>query len=486
MSSLKRLGSRRSLRASFSSPALTREDSSSRRKTSRMSWCGTPSSRNAQVVVTKSTSMGSCDPPQMDQDIVGWEEGKAFEVEAHEYLSRMTKETQFFDQEREDALPRFDLKEVVRGTLLGRGGFSAVHEVKSLSLEPSEDNMSDDAKDDRRVMSRMCIRNGDARYAMKKVAVDGRREPQRYMKGLLDLAIEMKFLSVMEHPHLIKIRAVSTAEPCTGNYFILLDRLYDTLGQRIVSWKRQSWKALSMKKKLFGGLKINDTLTATRLIAALDIGSALLHMHANSIIYRDLKPENVGFDVRDDVKVFDLGLAKEVHPHEAHKDGTYHLTGMTGSLRYMAPEVAVKKPYNSSADVYSFGILLWQILSMDIPFKGLNVQLHHELVIGKGIRPDLPAKWPQGWKTLVRKCWAGKLADRPPMERVLDDLRSSLSTMHGSSEDFGMDVSARTNKSIEQLFMSGRSNKSIDQSSPHVGGLSSFIAKSTTAIGMQN
>jgi serine/threonine protein kinase len=57
-----------------------------------------------------------------------------------------------------------------------------------------------------------------------------------------------------------------------------------------------------------------------------------------SIIYRDLKPDNIGFDVRGDVKIFDLGLAKEIDPKKKLPDGTYNLTADTGSLRYMAPE----------------------------------------------------------------------------------------------------------------------------------------------------
>lgn len=56
-----------------------------------------------------------------------------------------------------------------------------------------------------------------------------------------------------------------------------------------------------------------------------------------SVIYRDIKPDNIGFDVRGTVKVFDLGLAKEIHP-PGGISGLYNLTGETGSPRYMSPE----------------------------------------------------------------------------------------------------------------------------------------------------
>jgi len=54
-------------------------------------------------------------------------------------------------------------------------------------------------------------------------------------------------------------------------------------------------------------------------------------------MYRDLKPDNIGFDVRGDVKIFDFGLAREFPKKELMTNGTYKMSGKTGSLRYMAP-----------------------------------------------------------------------------------------------------------------------------------------------------
>src|SRR5688500_1531551 len=87
-----------------------------------------------------------------------------------------------------------------------------------------------------------------------------------------------------------------------------------------------------------------------------------------SVIYRDIKPDNIGFDVRGDVKIFDFGLAREFDPLQRDDDGLFHFTADTGSPRYMAPEVALGQPYDERVDVYSFCILAWQMFALETPF----------------------------------------------------------------------------------------------------------------------
>lgn len=71
------------------------------------------------------------------------------------------------------------------------------------------------------------------------------------------------------------------------------------------------------------------------------------------------------------MKLFDFGLCKEIpsDPRKRCSGNLYKMTGRTGSRHYMAPEVALSQPYNQSADTFSFGILLWEILSLKPPFE---------------------------------------------------------------------------------------------------------------------
>ena len=82
-----------------------------------------------------------------------------------------------------------------------------------------------------------------------------------------------------------------------------------------------------------------------------DVARALRYLHDNDIIYRDLKPDNVGFDIRGDVKLFDFGLTKELRPRDRIRTDEYRASGQTGSRRYMAPEVVLCKNYGLKADI---------------------------------------------------------------------------------------------------------------------------------------
>lgn len=63
------------------------------------------------------------------------------------------------------------------------------------------------------------------------------------------------------------------------------------------------------------------------------------------ILHRDIKPQNVGFDIRGDIKIFDFGLAKELKPCDREGKDQFRTSGLAGTRRYMAPEVAQVMPY---------------------------------------------------------------------------------------------------------------------------------------------
>jgi len=138
-------------------------------------------------------------------------------------------------------------------------------------------------------------------------------------------------------------------------------------------------------------------------------------------MHRDIKPQNIGFDERNSIRLFDLGLAKELDPKSGLRD-IFKNTGCAGSLRYMAPEVASSEKYGLSADVYSFGLVFWQMISTEVPYKGLNPVTHKNEVVSKNVRPKLQSGWSSNWRMLMKKCWTENISERITMKEAYINL----------------------------------------------------------------
>lgn len=170
-----------------------------------------------------------------------------------------------------------------------------------------------------------------------------------------------------------------------------------------------------------------------RLVASRDISHALNYIHANRIIYRDLKPDNLGFDSMGTLKLFDFGLAKRMDPMDKDDSSDmYLLTGNTGSLRYMAPEVAQGEAYDQRVDAYSFGILFWQICSLQTPYAGMSTRSHAERVVRSGERPRPHQSWPLSWVDLMSRCWDAEIDNRPQFDEVASVLDWQIEEMNNN------------------------------------------------------
>jgi len=143
------------------------------------------------------------------------------------------------------------------------------------------------------------------------------------------------------------------------------------------------------------------------------------------------------------VKVFDFGLAKRLLPDDKTPSGMYRLTGNTGSLRYMAPEVALNQNYNLSADSYSFAIVFWQICSLTVPYAGYNVRMHSDLVVGKGYRPKVERSWPYVWSSLMATCWSTVVDERLNFDEILKILEGEYDKLVTSRNGREGDIRAK-------------------------------------------
>lgn len=96
----------------------------------------------------------------------------------------------------------------------------------------------------------------------------------------------------------------------------------------------------------------------------------------------------------------------------------------------MAPEVALSEPYSLSADLYSFSVLLWEVMTLKKAFAHMPVDEHREKVIKGNDRPELDASWSDDLQTLIKKCWKRSPFDRPDAREVHRSLKKECQTMY--------------------------------------------------------
>ncbi|KAJ4881015.1 Integrin-linked protein kinase family [Raphanus sativus] len=168
---------------------------------------------------------------------------------------------------------------------------------------------------------------------------------------------------------------------------------------------------------------------ATAVRYALDIARGMSYLHeikGDPIIHRDLEPSNILRDDTGHLKVADFAVSKLVTVKEDKP-----LTFLDTSCRYIAPEVFTSEEYDTKADVFSFALIVQEMIEGRIPFAEKEDSEASEAYACKE-RPSFkaPSKhYPHGLKSLIEECWSDKPAKRPTFRAIIKRLESILHHM---------------------------------------------------------
>jgi len=184
---------------------------------------------------------------------------------------------------------------------------------------------------------------------------------------------EARRVAQLSHPHIV---AVIDAGEDEGRPYIVFEFVAgETLKERI---------------RRMRGLPIAEAVAY-----AVEIARALGYAHQRQIVHRDVKPQNVLIDLEGSAKVTDFGIARSLDEEGLTADGR-----VLGTTDYVSPEQAMGRPVTGQSDLYSLGVVLFEMVTGDVPFHGEN----QVAVAMKHVRetlPDVQTRQPQASATLA-------------------------------------------------------------------------------------
>ncbi|KAL4217083.1 hypothetical protein ACF0H5_023539 [Mactra antiquata] len=219
---------------------------------------------------------------------------------------------------------------------------------------------------------------------------------------------DIKNLRKLNHPNIIPFKGVCTQAPC---YCIIME--YCPYGQ------------------LYEILRDGKELPVSLVLDwSKQIASGMNYLHNHKIIHRDLKSPNVLIGKNDVVKISDFGTSRTWNEKSTKMS-------FAGTVAWMAPEVIRNELCSEKVDIWSFGIVLWELLTGEVPYKDVDSSAIIWGVGRNSLHLPIPATIPEGFKLLMRQCWSAKSRNRPSFRQILMHLEiASTELLNFDQDDF--------------------------------------------------
>ncbi|CAF0921260.1 unnamed protein product [Rotaria sordida] len=205
----------------------------------------------------------------------------------------------------------------------------------------------------------------------------------------------IKHLKKLNHINVIKFRGISISP---SSYYIIMEycangSLYDVLKQyREIDSCTKATQVLDWSKQISNGVD---------------------YLHSNKIVHRDLKSPNILFFDRNTLKISDFGTSKQLVNRRSQ------IMSFNGTSAWMAPEVIKKEPCSEKIDVWSFGIILWEMITCAVPYNNIDAAAVIWGVAKGSLNLPIPSSIPEGFKSLMTMCWKQQPSNRPTFQQII-------------------------------------------------------------------
>ncbi|KAM7534608.1 hypothetical protein Aperf_G00000107131 [Anoplocephala perfoliata] len=219
---------------------------------------------------------------------------------------------------------------------------------------------------------------------------------------------EIRHLRGLCHPNVVQFLGVSIDGPwysilmeyCpNGNFFDILHSNMPVSIESIIDWTRQ-------------------------------IAQGMNYLHSHKVVHRDLKSPNILIGENGQLKISDFGVSKEF---------TENSTKMSfaGTVAWMAPEIMRGEPCSFKVDVWSFGVIVWEILACEVPFNGVDCGAIIYGIASNRFTLPISTACPTEFRVLMKRCWCPKPRNRPSFPQILSQLDLACSELlQWRDEDF--------------------------------------------------
>eukprot|EP00775_Hariotina_reticulata_P012508 gene12508-12642_t len=164
----------------------------------------------------------------------------------------------------------------------------------------------------------------------------------------------------------------------------------------------------------------DDRQMLKRLLLLQDVVRGLEYLHEKNIVHGDLNARNVLVACNPkavcgvSAKLADLGLSRTIKQHATH-----HTTCTVGTMSHMSPELLRYGRMSTAVDIYSLGVVMWELYMREVPFRELHYGQFFEMVVLRDRRPKVPVNMPDDYRLLMEQCWTTSPTDRPSACTVL-------------------------------------------------------------------